>query len=66
VESEVLEVMPSRSRPDRGMVTVLCETFNQRGEVVQMLTAKLVVQRRASEVAAHESLSGGENVATRR
>jgi hypothetical protein len=48
VESEVLEVTPSRSRPDRGMVTVRSETFNQRGEVVQMLTAKLVVPRRAS------------------
>jgi acyl dehydratase len=45
VESEVLEVTPSRSRPDRGMVTVRSETFNQRGEVVQMLTAKLVVPR---------------------
>lgn len=46
VASEVLEVTPSRSRPDRGMVTVRCETFNQRGEVVQTLTAKLVVPRR--------------------
>jgi acyl dehydratase len=45
VESEILEVTPSRSRPDRGMVTVRSETFNQRGEVVQMLTAKLVVPR---------------------
>jgi acyl dehydratase len=46
VESEVLEVKPSRSRPDSGMVTVRCETRNQRGEVVQILTAKLVVPRR--------------------
>ena len=46
VESEVLEVTPSRSRPDRGMVTVRSETFNQRGEIVQMLTAKFVVPRR--------------------
>jgi acyl dehydratase len=43
VESEVLEVTPSRSRPDRGMVTVRSETRNQRGEVVHTLTAKLVV-----------------------
>lgn len=50
VHSEVLEVTPSRSRPDRGMVTVRSETRNQRGEVVQILTAKLVVPRRpASE-----------------
>ena len=43
VESEVLEVKPSRSRPERGMVIVRSETRNQRGEVVQILTAKLVV-----------------------
>lgn len=46
VESEVIEVRPSKSRPDRGMVTLRSETRNQRGEVVQILTAKLVVPRR--------------------
>ena len=48
VESEVLDVTPSRSRPDRGMVTVRSETRNQRGHTVQVLTAKLVVPRSAS------------------
>ena len=47
VESEIVEVTPSRSRPDRGMVTVRSETLNQRGETVQVLTAKLIVPRRA-------------------
>jgi acyl dehydratase len=46
VGSEVLEVKPSRSRPDRGVVTLRSETRNQRGEVVQTLTARLVVPRR--------------------
>ena len=46
VESEVIAVTPSRSRPDRGIVTVRSETKNQRGEVVQVLTAKLMVPRR--------------------
>jgi len=46
VESEVVAVTPSRSRPDRGIVTVRSETKNQRGEVVQVLTAKLMVPRR--------------------
>jgi acyl dehydratase len=46
VESEVIEVTPSRSRPDRGMATIRNETKNQRGEVVQVLIAKLVVPRR--------------------
>jgi acyl dehydratase len=46
VESEILEVRPSRSRPDRGMVTMRSETRNQNGDVLQILTAKLVVPRR--------------------
>jgi len=46
VESEIVEITPSRSRPDRGMVTVRSETLNQRGEIVQVLTAKLIVPRR--------------------
>jgi acyl dehydratase len=48
VESEVLEVTPSRSRPDRGIVTMRSETRNQRGEVAQVLTAKLMVPRRVA------------------
>src|SRR6476469_9951134 len=43
VESEVVELRPSRSRPDRGLATVRSETRNQLGEVVQVLVAKLVV-----------------------
>jgi acyl dehydratase len=46
VESEVLDLRPSRSRPDRGTATFRSETRNQRGEVVQVLVAKLVVPRR--------------------
>jgi acyl dehydratase len=65
VESEVVEVTPSRSRPDRGMVTVRSETRNQRGEIVQTLTAKLIVPRRASTVEAHDSSNGGENAAAK-
>jgi acyl dehydratase len=52
VESEILEVTPSRSRPDRGMITVRSETRNQRDEVVQILTAKLIVPRRPDPAAA--------------
>jgi len=48
VVSEVKEVTPSRSRPDRGVVRVRSETRNQRDEVVQILDAKLFVPRRAS------------------
>jgi acyl dehydratase len=48
VESEVVEITPSRSRPDRGTIFLLSRTMNQRGEVVQILKAKLVVPRRGT------------------
>jgi acyl dehydratase len=46
VECEVLEITPSRSKPDRGMVVVRCVRLNQHGEMVQSFTPKLVVPRR--------------------
>ena len=46
VESEIVELTPSRSRTDRGMLVLRSRTINQHGEVVQNLTAKLVVARR--------------------
>lgn len=46
VVSEIEEVIPSRSRPDRGMIRIRSETRNQRDEVVQVLMARLVVFRR--------------------
>ena len=51
VESEILDKIPSRSRPDRCMATMRSETRNQRGEVVQILTAKIVVPRRVAGAA---------------
>ena len=58
--SEVLEITPSRSRPDRGSVRV--ETRNQDGDVVQSFTPRLVVQRRTdalSDRAAPEAARSG-------
>jgi acyl dehydratase len=46
VESEILDIRPSRSKPDRGVAVVRSLTRNQRNEVVQRLTAKLIVSRR--------------------
>jgi acyl dehydratase len=46
VECEVLEITLSRSKPDRGSVTVRCVTLNQDGEMVQSFTPRLVVPRR--------------------
>jgi len=46
VESEILEVKPSRSKPDRGFITLKSQTLNQKGEVLQVQTSKLLVWRR--------------------
>ncbi len=48
VESEVLEVRPSKSRPAQGLVKVRTSTFNQDGEVVQTSVSNLVVPRRTA------------------
>ncbi len=43
--SEVMEVRPSRSKPDRGLVVLRTETRNQRDEKVQELTSTLLFLR---------------------
>ena len=53
VVSEVTAVTPSRSRPDRGMVTLKSETLNQDDEVVQIQVATLMVPRRPA-IGEHE------------
>jgi acyl dehydratase len=47
VQGEVLETTPSRSRPDRGRVTLRTETRNQLDEIVQVCISKLMVPCRA-------------------
>ncbi|MBV9287098.1 MAG: MaoC family dehydratase [Hyphomicrobiales bacterium] len=46
IESEVLEVRPSQSRPSQGTIKVRTTTFNQNGEAVQILTSNVIVPRR--------------------
>ena len=46
VESEVLEVRPSKSRPTQGLIKVRTTTLNQNGEPVQISVGNLVVPRR--------------------
>nr|WP_296015615.1 MaoC family dehydratase [uncultured Acidovorax sp.] len=46
VVSEVVQIQPSKSKPDRGMVTVRSETRNQHGDVLQLSTVRIVVPRR--------------------
>jgi acyl dehydratase len=49
VESEVLEVRPSRSRPDQGLIKVRTNTLNQNDEAVQVTVGNLVVPRRRTQ-----------------
>jgi acyl dehydratase len=46
VESQVLELRPSRSGAPRGIVVMRTTTLKQDGTVVQQMTAKLLVPRR--------------------
>jgi len=47
VESEVVDIKPSRSQSNRAVVTMCSQTRNQNGETVQVLTAKLIAFARA-------------------
>ena len=46
IESEVLEVRPSKSRPDQGLVKTRTTTLNQDNLPVQVFVSTLVVARR--------------------
>jgi acyl dehydratase len=47
IESEIIEITPSRSKPHQGTVTLRATMLNQNGDAVYLLTAKLLVLRRA-------------------
>ncbi len=46
VESEIVEIIPSQSKPNRALVRVLSHTKNQRGEVLQRFRPKMVCFKR--------------------
>ncbi|HEV3020401.1 MAG TPA: MaoC family dehydratase [Burkholderiaceae bacterium] len=46
VQSEVLEVRASKSRPGQGVIKVRTTTLNQNGEPVQISVGNLIVQSR--------------------
>ena len=51
VETEIIELRPSKSRPGHGIIRLRNVTTNQRGEVVQTMLASAMVPRRC--VAGH-------------
>ncbi len=48
VESEILDVRRSRTKPERGIVRVRITARNQRGEIAQQMTANILAWRRPS------------------
>jgi len=46
VESEIVEIIPSRSKPNQAILKVRITTLNQHSEPVQIFTAKLLVPKR--------------------
>ncbi len=46
LDSEILEITPSRSRPNQAMVKVRSTTTNQNGEPVQVMTSKMLAFKR--------------------
>jgi acyl dehydratase len=46
IESEVIEVRPSKSRPELGLLKVRTTTLNQNGETVQVAVGNLLVPHR--------------------
>lgn len=48
-EAEAIEVMPSRTRPDRGLVKHDCKVFNQQDELVMTLRTLALFRRRPNQ-----------------
>jgi acyl dehydratase len=46
VECEILEIKPSRSKPNQAIVTIRNTTLNQNNETAQIFTARVLVFRR--------------------
>lgn len=49
VESEIIEITPSRSKPNQAVVRVRSETLNQKGEPVYVFTGKVLVFKRPQQ-----------------
>lgn len=52
VEGEVVAVRASKSRPDRGTVTIACSVINQHGEQVMSFRIPHLLRRRPAAEAA--------------
>ncbi len=48
VECEIMEMIPSRSKPMQGIAKIRNTTLNQNNEVVQVFTASVIVFRKSA------------------
>ena len=46
LQTELLEVRPSQSHPEQGLIKVRATTLNQAGEAIQIGVGSLLVRRR--------------------
>ena len=58
VESEIVEITPSRSKPNQAVVKVKSTTLNQGGNAVYVFTGKVLVLKRQSKVSDRVTLPG--------
>jgi acyl dehydratase len=49
LQTEIMEIRRSRSKPDRGIIRIRNITTNQNGEVVQTFLASVLVRRRPAD-----------------
>ena len=49
VEAEILEIRPSRTKPQQAIVTMRNTTLNQKDEPVQIFTCKILVFKRPGQ-----------------
>ena len=59
VESEVLGLRPSKSKPDRGIVRVRNTTLNQEGQAVMVQVVTMIVPRRLRDGGTDIGLDAG-------
>jgi acyl dehydratase len=55
VETEIVDLRPSRSKPNYGIIRLRNVTTNQRGEIVQTMLASAMVPRRLSNSVRNQS-----------
>lgn len=49
LETEILEVRPSKSKPEQGMVKARVTTYKHPGEIVQAFVANLVIEKNSAK-----------------